>query len=269
MSSHQHQHPLDKIAGVEDDQGYRVGGFLPVHLGDVLGNSEGRYRVIHKLGNGVSATVWLAEELNNLDEAVGLWALKIFSAGLHVTEMSALVFLARMVAPHPNVLTFRGYFTVEGVNGSHICFVFPFLGPTVKQMQQANLDAAVKRGAAKQMADGLAHLHQAGFCHGHVADTAVLFRLRDADSWTKDQVYQTFGRPITVPVPVPCDNSSALPSSMPRYRVKAIDFKRFNPGLLSGDICIADFGQSFKIETDNPGMPPMKPTFLAPESLFK
>ncbi|KAK0703641.1 kinase-like domain-containing protein [Lasiosphaeria miniovina] len=174
MSSHQHQRPLERIAGVEDDKGYRIGGFFPVHLGDVLGNSEGRYRVIHKLGNGVSAT--------------------IFTAGPHMTEMSALVFFARMVAPHPNVLTFCSYFTVEGVNGNHICFVFPFLGPTVKSTRPS----------------------------------AALLRCR-------------------------------FP----------IDFKRFNPGLLSGDICIADFGQSFKIENDNPGMPPMKLSFLAPESFFK
>ena len=41
---------------VED---YIWGGFHPVHLGDIF---KKRYRIIRKLGNGRSATVWLAKD---------------------------------------------------------------------------------------------------------------------------------------------------------------------------------------------------------------
>jgi serine/threonine-protein kinase SRPK3 len=41
---------------------YEFGGHHPIHLGDRLGK-DGRYRVIHKLGNGGSANVWLCRDL--------------------------------------------------------------------------------------------------------------------------------------------------------------------------------------------------------------
>jgi len=44
----------------EDLERYELGGFHPVHLGDVY--DGGRYRVVHKLGAGSFSTVWLAQD---------------------------------------------------------------------------------------------------------------------------------------------------------------------------------------------------------------
>ena len=47
---------------VEDIHRYTVGGFHPVRLGDVVSSSStSQYRILHKLGRGAFATVWLAE----------------------------------------------------------------------------------------------------------------------------------------------------------------------------------------------------------------
>lgn len=46
-------------AGGENVERYVVGGFHPVHLGDVFSD---RYRILRKLGNGKYATVWLAKD---------------------------------------------------------------------------------------------------------------------------------------------------------------------------------------------------------------
>jgi len=55
---------------------YNVGGFHPVHLGDTF--KKERYSVIHKLGHGGFATVWLAR-----DQVRGRYvALKILAARL-------------------------------------------------------------------------------------------------------------------------------------------------------------------------------------------
>lgn len=51
---------------VEGPQRYQLGGYHPVHLGDLYSND--RYKVIHKLGFGTYATVWLARDLAAVSE---------------------------------------------------------------------------------------------------------------------------------------------------------------------------------------------------------
>jgi serine/threonine-protein kinase SRPK3 len=45
----------------EDVYMYRPGGYHPVNLGDVVGH---KFKIIHKLGNGGFALVWLARHLD-------------------------------------------------------------------------------------------------------------------------------------------------------------------------------------------------------------
>ena len=45
---------------VEDAKRYEKGGYHPVHLHDEL--HDGRYKILHKLGFGISSTVWLAHD---------------------------------------------------------------------------------------------------------------------------------------------------------------------------------------------------------------
>jgi serine/threonine-protein kinase SRPK3 len=47
----------------EHMDGYKMGGYHPVHLGDRFPSLDNpRYRVLHKLGNGAFSTVWLAKD---------------------------------------------------------------------------------------------------------------------------------------------------------------------------------------------------------------
>ena len=43
-------------------ESYQPGGYHPVHLGDRY-NGQGLYKILHKLGFGSYATVWLAKDL--------------------------------------------------------------------------------------------------------------------------------------------------------------------------------------------------------------
>jgi serine/threonine-protein kinase SRPK3 len=75
-SMHESDHDVDENVGdgpieqlhergwlpkIEHREEYRPGGFHPVHIGDRFGTA-GRFRVIHKLGRGGLATVWLCLE---------------------------------------------------------------------------------------------------------------------------------------------------------------------------------------------------------------
>ncbi len=55
----------DFLGFVEDAEPfsrYPPGGYHPAHLGEHYGDG-GRYKMLHKLGNGTYSTVWLAEDL--------------------------------------------------------------------------------------------------------------------------------------------------------------------------------------------------------------
>src|ERR1700738_3174039 len=59
-SGHPEKARTDKILGRHEKQeDYRLGGYHPVRLGDVMNE---QYRVIRKLGYGQYSTVWLVED---------------------------------------------------------------------------------------------------------------------------------------------------------------------------------------------------------------
>ncbi|KAL9117541.1 MAG: hypothetical protein Q9187_005923, partial [Circinaria calcarea] len=53
---------LGFVENAEPFSGYHASGYHPVHLGERYGDG-GRYKMLHKLGNGTYSTVWLAEDL--------------------------------------------------------------------------------------------------------------------------------------------------------------------------------------------------------------
>ena len=90
--------------------------------------------------------------------------------------------------------------------------------------------------------------------------------LRGVDRWSDSEVYQHFGPPKTAPLL--CLDGSFPPPSAPRQIVEAVDFGNIDPGLISGDVCIVDFGLSFRTENLPLGIPGTPRSFLAPELCF-
>ncbi len=162
-----YQYAPSNLDHVEDLEKYQRNGFHPVHLGDKLDKFDAeryRYEVIHKLGNGGFATVWLAHDI--IDG--GYVALKI----VHASQSSygAPPTVESILDDHPTKIfvTERRRFFISGPNGHHVCQVLPVTGPSLMALSRPpyRLQPAVCKTLAQQAAQALEFLHARGLCHG-------------------------------------------------------------------------------------------------------
>jgi hypothetical protein len=155
------------LPDVEDREEYRPGGFHPVHIGDRLGTA-GRFRVIHKLGRGGLATVWLCRDQDTQKYV----ALKIIIADESHEKSSELRFVNQEGLDFGEIggefiAVPCEHFWHDGPNGRHLCLVLPVLGPRVSAVWGKFEDPArVSQDIALQVTRGLHFLHKNGICHG-------------------------------------------------------------------------------------------------------
>ncbi|CAK7275477.1 hypothetical protein SEPCBS57363_006703, partial [Sporothrix epigloea] len=118
---------------VEDVEKYAPGGYHPVDIGDVISSGEREYEVIHKLGHGGFATVWL---VRSGAQSTSYHALKILCpdrADHTDPELAIFQHLKKVAAAgHPNVVDLHDSFKITGPNGEHRCLVLPVLGPRLE-----------------------------------------------------------------------------------------------------------------------------------------
>lgn len=137
---------LPHLNNVEDVEKYRSGGFHPIHLGDTF--KGGRYRVSHKLGYGGFSTVWLArDETQNR-----LVSLKVLTADTsqQPTELKLLRHLDKHAQANPwhgNIIATLDDFTIDGPNGTHLCYVSQLGGPSLSAILDSPGEIAGTRRA--------------------------------------------------------------------------------------------------------------------------
>ncbi|KAK3371934.1 kinase-like domain-containing protein [Podospora didyma] len=184
----------------EDVEKYRPGCFHTVHLGDRYGDG-GRYKIVHKLGNGGSSTVWPAR-----DRRGKKWvALKIVAA-----KHSALIGDKEDVQ-----------FTFEGPNGHHLCLVLPVLGPSASDLSAGytcRLRPWLARKVGYEAAKAVADLHSRGLCHGDVTTANILFSLLAFDRLEEADIYNLFGPPAIGQLET--ESGEITGPEAPRYIVK-------------------------------------------------
>ncbi|KAF4331917.1 CMGC kinase [Fusarium beomiforme] len=134
-------------------------------------------------------------------------------------------------------------FSIEGPNGSHHCLVLPPLGPCVSPRLWTRLEkdtAASLRKFAYQTTLALDFLHKNEICHG--------------------------GNPEENQVKT--ETGEELPISNPRYLVYPADIIRLGNEYLTDEICVIDFGESFKFSSppEDLGIPE---NYLPPEVLLE
>ncbi|KAI0533737.1 serine protein kinase [Xylaria digitata] len=183
---------------------YRPGGFHPVHLGDVF--SDGRYKVIRKLGEGSFSTVWLARDLRE-EIYVALKIMVSNPSGFPgaADELQILRHISR-IAPTQTARYITqplDHFEHPGPNGLHNCLVFEPMGPTVNSMVEElpqfkpryydtkiRYPPTMARAIPKQSLEALTFLHGNGIAHGDFHSGNILFSLDNIDSKTEDLLRQ-------------------------------------------------------------------------------
>lgn len=157
---------------LEDVFDYEPGGNHPVHLGDTLGD-DGRYRVMQKLEHGGTSIVWLCRDLQ-ADAAPTYVALKILMADCS-TEHDCPELLHEQSLQNCQekdeseaICLFRDHFRFDGPNGSHLCFVYPVLGPKVSSglLRPSEDPDKTLRDICRAMVRSMDFLHRQGLCHG-------------------------------------------------------------------------------------------------------
>jgi hypothetical protein len=182
---------------VEDRELYRPGGFHPVKIGDKF--NRDRYKILHKLGYGGFATVWLARHLQSQSNV----ALKITTADVaeNRSELGIFEFISKkhssqtVVPGRDHIPKVLDHFWLDGPNGRHSCLVLPALGPSAQQVMKTSetkrLKGQTARSVSLQAAQTLGYLHSIGLGHGGELASS------NPDEGTTDNAIQTFGLPTS------------------------------------------------------------------------
>ncbi|KAL8642739.1 MAG: hypothetical protein Q9226_008475, partial [Calogaya cf. arnoldii] len=145
------------------------------------------------------------------------------------------------------------------------------------------LEHSIAQRVATQLSESLAYLHSVGIGHGgsytpsgpycssltthldcHTKN--IVFKLKDIENLTEDDIYNVFGRPRCQFLEETCICEACMKS--PNYIVQPIDMSRIDNKYISNDIVLIDYGLSFHL--DNPPYWVGTITnYLAPECYFE
>ncbi|KAK0120491.1 hypothetical protein ONS96_010701 [Cadophora gregata f. sp. sojae] len=251
---------------IENCEEYRPGGFHPVRIGDKLGPSS-QFQVLHKLGRGGLATVWLCRD----QETEKYVALKIILADASQETSSELKFVDQKEIDFGEeggeyIVVPREHFWHDGPNGRHLCLVLPVLGPRVSAVWYKFEDPArVSRDIALQITRGLHFLHKNGICHGDFRPSNILLRLKGFDELSEDELIKQLGEPDKEPL-LTMSGKNPAPSG-PEYLVDALSLNQLDARFISSQVSIIDFGESYDMSSPPEDLG-ITAAFRAPELLF-
>ncbi|KAK4108974.1 kinase-like protein, partial [Canariomyces notabilis] len=252
---------------------YKPGGYHPVAIGDLLGESD-RYRVVHKLGHGGYATVWLCH-----DKFSNKWrAVKIVMANASRLDCPDLMAIERFRGVDPKVLEANHiqlpleHFWMNGPNGRHLCLVLPFLGPNLNYLFTAygHLTEMLK-DICFQAAQALNYVHSLELCHDDFRPENILLRLADGAGPEVDYLgfHPTAGKGWKERLAeTPLLDPEEIEPGVPRYLVLPAA-THYGAGIYSNQIALIDFGVSYPVREPPVGKGTGIPLpYAPPEGLF-
>ncbi|CAH1121185.1 unnamed protein product [Ceutorhynchus assimilis] len=154
----------------ENEAEYANGGYMPIHIGDVLRN---KYKVCRKLGFGHFSTVWLCK--NMCKNGPRYVALKICKSAPMFTAVAndeiRLLQETRTINPdhvgYKNIVQMVDTFKLLSENGLHTAISFEIMGPNLLhlliQSEFRGIQVPAVRRIIFQVLRGLTYLHEE--CH--------------------------------------------------------------------------------------------------------
>ncbi|CAJ0553206.1 Ff.00g117180.m01.CDS01 [Fusarium sp. VM40] len=258
---------------------YYPGSYHPVIIGDLF--DDGRYRVVRKLGEGSSSTVWLARDLRDARYV----ALKILVSKRTKSsqELQILHHLAN-VAPEDGaqyITQLVTEFEHHGPNGVHKCLVLEPMGPSVNSMVEElpqfkprlrtmniRYPPQMARSILKQSLQGLAFLHRNGIAHGDFHPGNMLFSLTDINGYEEDVLRQVENVESQSTSPPVVRRDGKQDKWAPRYLCIAQPLGSFASPVDEFRIKLSDMGGAYYF--NNPPEEPTTPAGLrAPELVLK
>ncbi|EWZ96953.1 CMGC/SRPK protein kinase [Fusarium oxysporum f. sp. lycopersici MN25] len=227
---------------------YRPGGYHPVALGDSL--SDGRYKVLHKLGWGSYSTTWAAKDQTH-DRYV---ALKITVAEARRSRDTE-IFQSLAASPRNHegscyVNQMWDQFTLIGPNGSHDCLVLDLVGPNIADIIDSHcrgdtLPSHAAKSISRQVLQGIDYLASNGIGHGDLHTRNIALEIPELHLLSERDLIARLGDPEMGLVTR--RDGKPLSSNIPTCIVRPSSFRHKDVQRLlsSPSIKIIDFGEAF------------------------
>ena len=256
----------------EDPEQYCKGGYHPVTIGDTF--QGGRFTVIHKLGYGGGATVWLSQDSEE-DRYVALKIMQARDSSEDVHELKMHRYLQEKLdeVDRDSMIALYEHFWIEGPNGRHLCLVFEVAGPALASFRHWDQWRKVRpdfvRPIGLQLAERLLALHRADVVFGDLSAFNVLFRLADISRWTAKDVYETFGQPEPWENKYAADDEPVNEPGAPAYLYEGITFCNCDLNLIQPELAFVDLAESYVVGTKQlPHVSAYTAMYSAPEVLL-
>ncbi|KAH8164012.1 hypothetical protein CIB48_g4241 [Xylaria polymorpha] len=257
------------IGDIEDVEDYRPGGFHPIDMFDTL--LDDRFEVVHKLGSGGMATVWLCYE-----KAVKKWkAIKINVADrsnddspeLKVAKVLGKSIDTSQLLENYHIAMPLETFWVEGPNGRHLCTVLPVMGPRLSEWRHMSLgtDADRINDVCYQLTKGLDYLHSHGICHGDFRPENILMQLKGngLDDLVPEDLFDLLHYPGREEI---LTLEGERGPHAPKWVVDPLWWSELKE-YISDDVAIVDFGEAFE-KSQPPKSLGIPRSYAAPEVTY-
>ncbi|KIM41261.1 hypothetical protein M413DRAFT_10909 [Hebeloma cylindrosporum] len=202
----------------------------PIIVGDIITTSEADdergYRIMHKLGWGSYATVWLAEKT---DPSAAFVAVKISKGEEKPTKELAMLEAAVKFQTSDNgqslhVPTLLDHFTLRGPNGTHSVLVTDIIAPFLSRLRSLYRDPLWSKTAGHGITKAVVSLHAAGIVHGDLHLSNIGFALPQITDQDHQRVLDDIAHEVgTLPLSFQCARKACAPELAFARTVEKID----------------------------------------------